>query len=367
VAKIDLLSGLVVFLSNPPKDTIPKVAILVLNFNGKRWLRDCFSSLRTMSYPNFEVYLVDNASTDDSVEYTRREFPWVEVIRHDRNYGFCDGYNRAIRMINAEFILLLNNDTIIGSPEWLMNIMRIIGSSPEISVVGAKLLLANSSMHTHNIIDSVGGRVFRWTGPVAIGSKEIDYGQYDFPSIMRFYVSGAAMLIRRDAFLEVGGFDPKMFAYSEDVDLCWRLRLRGYSIGYCPEAVVYHVFSGSWRELGSAKIYFSCRNFLRTILKNYSLSSILENLPFYLINTLFRGVGASFLLRKPIIFSDIFKGIFWNLVNLKDTIVARYNVQTSRRVSEERILHATEDRKCESISDVLQRIRYERVHGRNIT
>ena len=269
-------------------------------------------------------------------------------------------------MINAQFILLLNNDTIIGSPEWLMNMIRTIGSSPETSVVGAKLLLADSSARTHNIIDSVGGRVFKWTGPSAIGSREVDYGQYDASSIRRFYVSGAAMLIRHETFLEVGGFDAKMFAYSEDVDLCWRLRLRGYNIKYCPEAVVYHVFSGSWRELGSAKIYFSCRNFLRTMLKNYSLSSILKNLPFYLINTVFQGIGASFLLGTPIIFSNVLKGIFWNLVNLKDTIVTRYNVQTSRRIPEEQVLHAMEDKNCQNIADVLQKIRYDRVHGRDI-
>ena len=173
------------------------------------------------------------------------------------------------------------------------------------------------------------------------------------------------MLIQREAFLEVGGFDSKMFAYSEDADLCWRLRLRGYSIKNCSEAVIYHAFSGSWREFGPAKIYFSYRNFLRTMLKNCSLASILKSLPFYLINTLSRGLGASILLRNPIILFSIFRGIVWNLANLGDTFKVRYNVQTSRRVSEEQILHVMGDRKCKSISEVLRKIRSDRAYGRD--
>jgi GT2 family glycosyltransferase len=337
--------------------SFPKVAILVLNFNGKKWLANCFSTLKMTDYPNFDIYLIDNASTDDSVNFSKKNFPWVKVIRYDKNYGFCEGYNKAVYTINAEYVVLLNNDTVVGSSGWLKDMVKV-AAEPEVALIGAKLLF----MGNRKVIDSVGGKVYRWTGPTNIGSREVDRGQYDNLMAEPFFVCGAAMLIKRKAFLEVGGFDSKLFAYSEDLDLCWRLRLKGHKIKYCPTAVIYHAFSGSWRSHLS-KFYLTYRNFLRVCIKNYSMLSITKNIPFYLIYITVGSLIFSFLVKEPRYFLKIVQGIAWNLINFKDTIRERGNVQTSRRIPEGQITAIIGKQKCENIYSMLRKIRSIKLEG----
>ena len=335
------------------------VSILVLNFNGKKWLNECLTSLEKTRYPNFKVFLIDNGSKDGSVEYSKKKFRWVKIIKNDHNLGFSKGYNRAIRQIKEEYVLLLNNDTVVGSSDWLLNLMNIICVSPKIAAVGAKLRFMDSNA----IIDSAGGKIHRWTGPEGIGSREIDRGQYD-SATDSFYVSGAAMLVRRAAFLDVEGFDEKMFAYSEDTDLCWRLRLKGYDIKYCPESIVYHYFSGSWKGYGATKIYLSYRNFFRSMVKNYSTSSLLRTLPFHQLSNFIFGLGAILLLRNGVFIRQQFKAIMWNIFNLKNSIKERLKIQALRTINDKQINSFMEKEKLESVNSVLRKVYFDRIFGR---
>ncbi len=312
------------------------VAILVLNCNGKKFLGDCLTSLEKTSWPKV-VYLVDNGSTDGSVEYVRENFPRVEVIQHDRNYGFCEGYNRAIRLIDEDYILLLNNDTEIVDPEWLGNMMTLLLEEDRVGVVGAKIV----SMENPELLDAVGGKVWRWVGiGVRIGTGERDRRQYDNPPIEPFCVLGAAMLTRRGLFLDTGGFDSSMFSYSEELDLCWRLRLRGYKVKYCPTAVVRHHSSGSWNSMKILKLHLSSRNFLRSSLKNYSSNSLFRETPRHLATQLVGAFAIALLARNPRVSMALMRGIAWNLANLRETMKERTVVQGSRVTDEKQIIAA---------------------------
>lgn len=335
---------------------MPEVAILVLNFNGKQFLQGCLGSLQATNCRSYETYLVDNASEDGSVEYTSKNFPKVKIIKHQKNYGFSLGYNKAVNEVNAKYIMLLNNDVEIADADWLTDLLKAIESDKRIAAVSAKLTFANFP----SIINSVGGALFRWTGAVNIGSRERDEGQYDNPPIEPFFACGGAMLLRRDAFLSVGGFDSKMFAYSEDLDLCWRLRLKGYRIAYCPKAVVKHVISASWDSYGLYKIYLSERNLLRTMGKNYSLTSLFKNLPLFLLNRTIQMMFFSLLFRRQMVLYLYFRAILWNITNLPDTVKKRYIVQTTRKTREKEILESMAGGRFEKFTEILRKIRFDR-------
>jgi hypothetical protein len=312
----------------------PKVAILVINYNGKKWLEPCFSSLVRTEYKNVQLYLVDNASTDNSVELVKKRFPNVIIIQHDRNYGFAEGYNRAVRLIECDYVVLLNNDTQVLNSDWINQLVNAIEKDGRIAAVACKML----SMENPKILDCIGGGVYWWNRGVPIGFSEEDRGQYDNPPIEPFAVCGGATLIRRDAFLDVDGFDSAMFAFYEDTDVCWRLRLKGYRIQYVPSAVVLHWFSGTWGPKTVAKAYLGSRNFLRSMLKNYSFKSLMSGLPtYFLYTTTFRILGYLFWFRKPLAAWATLKGLLWNVTNLPDTLRERRKVQSTRIISDEKI------------------------------
>ncbi len=331
----------------------PPVAILVLNFNGKHFLGNCFRTLGKTRWPN-NAYLVDNGSQDGSVEYVRTEFPEVRIIQFERNYGFCEGYNRAIKQVHEKYILFLNNDTEAPDPDWLANMMRVVIHDDKVGVVGPKLVSVDNS----RILDAVGGQVWRWGGiGVRIGAGEEDMGQYDRPPIEPFCVLGAAMLIRRDLFLESGGFDEAMFAYSDELDLCWRLRLKGYGVKYCPEAVILHHSSGSWGKMKGLKLYLSSRNFLRSCLKNYSVRSLLKDVPALLAVSVLGTFAAGIFAKNPSISISGLRGIVWNMANFRDTLKQRTTVQRSRVTDEASIIAAMDNTRTVDMAKILSQLR----------
>jgi len=307
---------------------------VILNYNGLRWLPQCLSSAAATDYPNLDVYLVDNGSTDGSVDYVRRSFPSVEIILNEQNLGFAEGYNNAIRKIASEYIVLLNNDTRVLSPRWVRHLVDKASVDPKIAAVACKMF----SFEDRTRLDSVGGMgIPFWRGFVDIGRDELDQGQYDHESFEPFAFCGGATLIKRSNFMELGGFDGKFFLYTEDADLSWRLRLFGYRVAFAPEAQVAHYFSGSseTKKIDARKLYYCHRNVLRAILKNCgpSLRWALRN---YLLFTLMMAAGFSILHpRKAIAAAN---AVLWNLANLKDTCVQRSRIQASRNTSEAEVL-----------------------------
>jgi len=312
----------------------PRVAVVILNYNGLRWLPNCLSSVAKTDYSNLGVHLVDNGSVDGSVDYVQKNFPCVKIIQHSRNLGFAEGYNRAIEKVDADYVLLLNSDTQVLNRSWVKFLVDIAMGDSTIAAVACKMV----SMEDHSRLDSVGGMgIAFWRGFVDIGREEHDRGQYDSRDFEPFAFCGGAALVDRDVFMKVGGFDERFFLYVEDADLSWRLRLLGYRVGFAPEAKVAHYFSGSAgsKVVDARKLYCCHRNLLRAIVKNCSSSFGWALRNYFLFSSI---LAVGFSIFEPIKACAVLRAIFWNLLNFKDTYPRRVRIQTSRTMSEREIL-----------------------------
>ncbi len=253
-----------------------EVAVVVLNYNGAAHLRECFTSLECLTpIEEFKirVFCVDNASSDHSLELVRREFPQVEILAFDKNLGFTGGYNLAIGEISSEYIALLNNDTKV-TPDWLLEMVTAIQSSPEIAIVGSKVL----TFGRENILQYAGGKFTILGNGYVQGLWQEDNEGWSVQKYTGFAM-GAAFLIRRDVFLELGGFDDRYFAYNEETDLCWRTWLAGYKILYAPKAIVYHKLGGTGGNLNSPfMLTLVVKNRLATLIKNLETPNVVFGL-----------------------------------------------------------------------------------------
>jgi GT2 family glycosyltransferase len=314
----------------------PEVAVMVLNYNGVRWLNTCVTSVLKSTYPNYRVYLIDNGSTDGSVEFVRRAFPTVQVINFGTNLGFAEAYNRAISQVDCEYAVLLNNDTQVLSQDWLERLVNVADREEAVGAVACKIV----SMQDHRKLDSVGGMgIPYWRGFVDIGKDELDEGQYS-ESFEPFAFCGGAALIRRSAFTDSGQFDERFFLYSEDPDLSWRLRLLGWKVRYASRATVAHYLGGTTGggDVTPLRLYYCHRNLLRAIIKNCgaSLRWALRN---YLLFSILITLG--FLICEPKKATLVLKGIAWNIRNLRSTYASRLSIQNRREVSEQELLRQT--------------------------
>jgi len=315
-------------------DKFPRVAVMVLNHNGKEWIHRCLSSVIRTEYPEMQVYLIDNASTDGSVDCVEQSFPDVKIIRHQRNFGVAEGYGRALNGIEADYVALLNNDTEVLDPYWIRQLVEHFAGDPRIAAVACKIV----SMEDRSRLVSVGGMGIRfWRGFADIGFEQRDIGQYDYGNFEPFAFCGGAALVKLASLSKVNGFDNKLFMYVEDVDVSWRMRLLGWRVGYAHEALVAHHVGGSTggKLLTPMKLYYSHRNLLRAILKNCgsSLGWALSN---YLLYCLIIGFGYSIL--QPFMAFALLKAVWWNILNFKDSWAERVKVQSSRRTPESEIL-----------------------------
>jgi len=247
----------------------PKVAVVILNWNGRFFLEQFLSSVYNSSYPNLEVVVGDNASSDDSLEFVRENFPKVSIIENDQNYGFAGGYNRVLSQVSADYFVLLNSDVEV-SPHWIEPVIRLMESDPTIAAAQPKLR-AYHHKHLFEYAGAAGGFIDRFGYPFCRGrifdEVEQDHTQYNTATEI-FWASGAALFIRTDKWFESGGLDADFFAHQEEIDLCWRLKNSGYKIMYCPESVVYHVGGGTLNAESPFKTYLNFRNNLVMIQKN---------------------------------------------------------------------------------------------------
>jgi hypothetical protein len=215
-------------------------SLVILNYNGGRLLGDCLASLARLTTPA-EVVVADNASTDDSLALLRAQWPQVRVLAFDRNWGFAEGYNRALAQVESEWVGLLNNDATLA-PDWLETLLAFAAAHPRAAILGGKLLFGGQA--NERVLQSVGACFTDAGTAFEVGWGEHDDGQHDQPR-RTASIPGAALLIRRAVFHELGGFDPAYFAYLEDVDLCWRAWLAGYEVWVAPRAVAWHHFGAS--------------------------------------------------------------------------------------------------------------------------
>lgn len=250
-----------------------EVAIIIPNWNGQRHLQRCLPAVFAQTYPHFEVVIVDNASTDGSVELVREQFPQVTLIVNDTNLGFAAANNLAIRATRAPYIATLNNDTQVEA-DWLSELVRGITSDPKIGMVASKILY----MQPPHLVDSAGVGVSRaglaWNRYNGAQENPSEIEPYEV-----FGPSAAAALYRREMLDEVGLFDEAYFAYYEDTDLAWRARLMGWRCLYMPTARVHHAHSATSRQGSPFKRYLLSRNLLWTVVKNYPSPDLWLRLP----------------------------------------------------------------------------------------
>jgi len=222
----------------------PLVSIIVLNYNGMKFLPGCLSTLLNTSYPNFEIIVVDNSSKDGSVDLIKRSFgssPRLTVQQNERNFGFAEGNNIGARLANGKYIVFLNVDTQTDS-EWLTKLVEVMESDESIGAAQNKLLLFD-----HSTIDSTGDFINFYGRGWMRGYGEQDKGRYNKADEV-FSARGAAMIVKKQVLEEVGYFDPAFFMVCEDIDLSWRIRLRGCKVMFVPKSIVYHFGSGTRKE-----------------------------------------------------------------------------------------------------------------------
>ena len=245
-----------------------KVAIVILNWNGEKMLRQYLSSVMQYSQDEATVYVADNASTDGSLAMLRAEFPEVRLIELDKNWGFAEGYNQALRQIEAEYYLLLNSDIEV-TPHWLTPMIALMDAQQAVAACQPKLL-SIYNRQTFEYAGASGGYIDRLGYPFCRGrvfeTVEQDEGQYDDPTDVH-WATGAALMIRAKDYWDVGGLDARFFAHNEEIDLCWRLRIRGRRIVCVPASYVYHVGGGTLPKSNPMKTFLNFRNNLTMLYK----------------------------------------------------------------------------------------------------
>ena len=242
--------------------------IVILNWNGTDHLRRFLPSVVSAAPEGVEVIVADNGSTDDSVAVLKAEFPTVTCLCMDRNYGFAEGYNRALRHVEADYYLLLNSDIEV-THHWLTPLLEFMDAHPEAAACQPKLLsLADRDCFEY--AGACGGFIDRYGYPFCRGrifdTVERDGGQYDYRQEI-FWATGAAMMVRSADYWRAGGLDGRFFAHNEEIDLCWRLRLMGRKIFCIPESCVYHVGGGTLPKGNPMKTFLNFRNNLTMLYK----------------------------------------------------------------------------------------------------
>lgn len=248
-----------------------KLAVVILNWNGINWLEKFLPSVVRFS-SNADIYVIDNLSTDNSIEFLNTQFPMVQIIKNDKNYGFAGGYNTGLKHIQAEYYCLLNSDVEV-TENWIDPALNLFQKDSAISAIQPKVLSYNNKKYFEfagaggGLIDNLGypycrGRIF--------DDVEEDKGQYNDETEI-FWASGCCFFIRSKDFWEQKGFDERFFAHQEEIDLCWRLINTGKKIYYTGQSTVYHVGGGTLNKQSAQKTFLNIRN---------NLSMMLKNLPF---------------------------------------------------------------------------------------
>lgn len=308
------------------------VTVVVLNYDGERFIETCLRSLKEQTFPEFEIIVVDNASNDNSLEVVRRICSCegrkkFKIIVNSKNLGYCGGNNVGIRESQSEYIVLLNSDTCVA-PSWLENLVKAAKADKHIGICQSKLLYEDGHINsTGNLCDIYG---YAW----GRGRLERDSQRYDLDPFGFFYASGASLLIKRACISKVGLLDEVLFAYHDDVDLSWRARLMGLGILYVPSSVCFHKESRILPTRNPARFFLTNRNRIRVLLKNYSTRKLLPRIPAAIVLILLAGTFRSIVARTPVFFQQAIRSLLWNLQILPDTLQQRSRIQRARKTGD---------------------------------
>jgi GT2 family glycosyltransferase len=317
----------------------PLVSVVVLNYNGLTFIDKCLNSVLNNNYSDFELLLVDNASTDGSLEYVKEKFGHntrIKIIANDRNYGFAEGNNIGLRYVKGEFVVFLNMDTEVDS-SWLEQLVKVMESNPTIGAAQSKLLLMDNPKQ----FDTCGHMLTPFGFTIERGLGEEDNGQYDYVADI-FGGKGASLIVRRSVIKEVGSFDRDFFTLMEETDLCCRIWLRGYRVVFVPKSVVYHAVAAArlsaknWRRV---ELFYWHRNQLMTLIKNLGLKSLVKIMPIHLTLSFGNALLGSVNSRDVHPLKSLISAHVWILMNFKHIWMKRIQVQfLVRRKNDDEIM-----------------------------
>ncbi len=303
-------------------DDEPLVSVIVVNYNGKKYLKNCFDSLSRVDYKNSEVILVDNGSKDGSVDFIKNNYPEVKILELGENLGLAVASNRGAEVANGEFLFFLNNDTIVDS-EILKELVKTAKSDLKIGACACD--------------------VFTYDGKKEIGlGLSCDRFGYPCFNLGDVFYPDAAIFVRRKVFEEIGGYDQKLFLYGEDRDLCWRIWLQGYYIAPVKSAHFFHdsactLIGNEKYETNVWKRELGERNLIRSMIKNYSFSTLLVILPQYLALSFLEVLALVLKGQFRVVSQAYFKAYLWNIKNFSDTLKEHKRVNRKRAVSDKLI------------------------------
>ncbi|MFT3827615.1 MAG: glycosyltransferase family 2 protein [Chitinophagaceae bacterium] len=249
--------------------TSPLVSIVILNWNGQKFLQQFLPSVQGSTYINKAIVVIDNASTDNSVAFLQQHYPEVTIIQLSENMGFARGYNEGLKQVQSDYYVLLNSDVEVQAG-WIEPVIALMESDKKIAACQPKIL-QYKRRNLFEYAGAAGGWIDHLGYPFARGRVfdvcEEDKGQYDSIAPV-FWASGAALFVRAAVYHETGGLDEYFFAHQEEIDFCWRLQLAGYEVYCCPQSVVYHVGGGTLPKGNSRKVFLNFRNNLVMLAKN---------------------------------------------------------------------------------------------------
>lgn len=307
----------------------PLVSIIIANYNGEIYLRTCLASLLQSSVKNYEIIIIDNNSTDTSIEivneFAKRD-PRIIILRNKINKGVPFSRNKAIQKARGDILVFLDNDTRVDK-NWLRGITETFSTDETIGALQCKIF----DFHKTDVIQEVGMKLYPYTGfGTPLGRGEKDHGQYAKPQ--EIIALGAASAVRKEVAKKVNGFDLKLMHTTDDLDFSWRIWIAGYRVVLAPNSKVYHYTKV--HNLNYKMYFHLSKNSFRMVLKNYEFFNVIKFLP---LSLAFNITGGIYVLFSRGSWSGIFGvlfGIIWNLFNFRDTLKERSKIQSLRKVKD---------------------------------
>lgn len=309
-----------------------KIAVVILNWNGKNFLADLLPTLVQHTPPEVDIVVGDNASSDNSVEFLKQNYPQIQIIQNDKNYGFAEGYNRVLNKVKADYFVLLNSDVEV-TPNWIEPVIDMMEADDDIAICQPKLL-SFYNRDTFEYAGGAGGYIDKYGYPFCRGrlftTLEKDNGQYD-DACEIFWATGAAMFVKAKVWKQLGGLDGDFFAHMEEIDFCWRAKNGGYKVYYCPQSVVYHIGGGTLPPSSPFKTFLNFRNNFSLLFKNLQKRQLTYVFP---IRILMDWVAALKFLseKKPKEFTAVMKA-HWDFYRQIPTLKHKRKKINQRKVS----------------------------------
>ncbi len=307
-----------------------KVSIIVLNWNGKKFLKNCLNSLQKLNYNSVEIIVVDNNSTDGSAEFVKKNYPKVIFVENKENYGFAKGNNIGYEKTKGEYVLILNNDTVV-TPDFLNPLIETFKKDSRIGCLQPQIRL----LEDKKVLDGVGAFLTS-TGFLYHFGYLKDKNKDIYNKRMKiFSAKGACMLLSRKAIEKVGLFDEDFFIFFEETDLCFRLWLAGFTVAYEPKSVIYHMGGADTTSSKSyqheRRAYLSLRNMFCSYLKNFGTINLLVILPIFIFLQVCLVFYYLITLKIKLAIA-VFKAFLWNTVNIGKTLKKRSIIQHKIRI-----------------------------------